>query len=99
MSRASRRQKAEHQLRLLEEQFTADLTVALKTCASGQWGMFSAGFFLKSKGKDHPLLGQGEEITRLRRELGVTDDFPIFQRYLFYRQQRSSNTLGEPKLA
>jgi hypothetical protein len=99
MSRASRRQKTEHQLRLLEEQFTENLIVALKKCASGQWGMFTPGFFLKSKVKDHPLLGQGDEIMRLRRELGIAEDFPLFQRYLFYRQLRSSNTAGEPKLA
>jgi hypothetical protein len=99
VSRATRIRKTEHQLRLLEEQFTENLIVALKKCASGQWGMFTPGFFFRSKVKDHPLLGQGDEIMRLRRELGIVEDFPLFQRYLFYRQLRSSNTPGEPKLA
>src|SRR5579862_7669451 len=82
MSRATRRQKAEHQLRLLEEQFTADLIVALRTCASTEWGMFSQNEFLKSKAADH-ILDLGDEIMRLRRELGVKDDFPLLQRYRF----------------
>ena len=45
------------------------------------------------------LIAQGEEIVRLRRDLGCTDGFPLFERYLEYRQMHSANTPGEPKLA
>jgi hypothetical protein len=93
-----RRQRTEIQLRLLEEEFTENLIVALRKCASGEWGMFSHNHFLGSKEAD-PLVNQGEEIVRLLRQLGVEEDLPVFQRYLFYRRLRSSNTPGEPKLA
>jgi len=36
---------------------------------------------LKSK-VGESLMAQGEEIMRLRRELGYTDGFPLFERYL-----------------
>ena len=61
-------------------------------------GMFSHNEFLKSKVAD-ALLDQGEEIVRLRRELGGSEVFPLYQRFLYFRQLRSSNTPGEPKLA
>ena len=110
MSRATRRQKTEQRLRLLEAQFTETLIAALKDCASGRRGIFgqndksiaceppSLGEILKSKDAEF-LLAQGEEIVRLRRDLGVEEEFPLLPRYLFYRQLRSSNTPGEPKLA
>ena len=98
MSKATRRQKTEHQLRLLEGQFPANLIVALRKCASGEWGMFSRNALLGSK-EANPLLNQGEEIVRLRRELGIEEDVLLFQRFLYYRRLRSSNTPGEPKLA
>jgi len=60
--------------------------------------MFSQNEILKAKAAD-PLLEQGDEIMRLRGKLGVEEEFPPFQRYLFYRKLRSSNTPGEPKLA
>ena len=45
------------------------------------------------------LLEVGDEIERLRRELGYTETFPLFKKYLEYRQMRGSNAPGEPKLA
>jgi len=47
----------------------------------------------------HRLIERGEEITRLRDELGYTEPFGLFDRYTEYRKMRSANALGEPKLA
>jgi hypothetical protein len=88
----------EGQLRLLEEQFTADLIATLRDCATGRWGIFGHNEILKSQ-EAEVLLGQGEEIVQLRRQLGEADDFQPYQRLLYYRQWRSSNAPGEPKLA
>jgi hypothetical protein len=110
MSRSNRRNKSKSQLRMLEQRFSTDLIKALKDCAAGNWGMFGRNDAaleseprllrerLKSKAAEN-LIEQGEEIVRLRRELGYTDGFPLFERYLEYRQMRSANTPGEPKLA
>jgi hypothetical protein len=45
------------------------------------------------------LIEDGEAIRRLRNELGYAEPFSPFERYLHYRQMRSANSPGEPKLA
>src|ERR1017187_6541542 len=108
MSRVSKREKAETQLRILEEQFSNDLIVALRECAAGKWGIFGQNDHLAS---DSPLLAsaytatgeklieQGKEITEMRHELGYAEPFFLFERYRHYREMRSANLPGEPKLA
>jgi hypothetical protein len=110
MSRSERRNKLEAQLRALEQQFSIKLSASLRKCADGQWGMFgqndraivsqvkSLGERLKSKTAED-LLDAGEEIERLRRELGFTESYPAYKRFLEYRKMQGSNTPGEPKLA
>jgi hypothetical protein len=108
MSRTSRQEKAEARLRILEEQFLADLIAALRDCASGTWGMFGRNDhiiaalpereMLKSKVAER-LIEDGEELSCMRLELGFTEPFPPFKRFMEYRQMRGSSTPGEPKLA
>ena len=45
------------------------------------------------------LLEDGKAVERLRQELGFTEPFQPFKRFLEYRQMQGSNTPGEPKLA
>jgi len=45
------------------------------------------------------LIQNGENIRRLRNQLGYAEPFAPFERYLQYRQMRSHNAPGEPKLA
>jgi hypothetical protein len=102
VSRSSRRQKTETQLRVLEEQFVADLIAALKECAAGRWGLFGQNDLVIDISRPkvvEKLLEEGEEIEVLRRELGVTESFHPFKRFLEFRQMRGSNVPGEPKLA
>jgi hypothetical protein len=108
VSRSGRREKAEAQLRKLEEQFSKDLVSALRECAAGKWGMFGRNDevieadplrdMLKSKIGEQ-LIEQGEAVVALHERLGLTEPFWPFRRYLQYRQSRGSNTPGEPKLA
>jgi hypothetical protein len=108
MSRSTRREKAESELRSREEQFSTNLRAALRECAEGAWGLFGQNDALVA---DIPLLRsvymepaaalieQGEQINRLRKALGYTDSFLPFERFMHYRQMKSANTPGEPKLA
>jgi len=110
MSRASKREKAEVQLQTLEAQFSADLVAALQECASGRWGMFGQNdAVIESQPKPlrdmvascvaARLIEDGENIRRLRRELGHAESFSPFERFLQYRKMHGANSPGEPKLA
>lgn len=108
MSRATRQQKLESQLRSLEEQFSTDLIAALRECAAGKWGMFGRNDALAGENRllrsvymktAETLIERGYEIVELRKELGFTEPFQTFKRYLEFRQMRGSNLLGEPKIA
>ncbi len=110
MSQSARRGKLEAQLRTLEEGFTADLISELRECAAGRWGLFGQNDSvierqpkplrdsLRSRSAAR-LIEDGEAIRRLRDELGYTEPFSLFERYLHYRQMRSANSPGEPKVA
>ena len=102
MSRSTRRQKQEAQLRSVEDQFSTNLIAAWRECAGGTWGLFGRNELLV--GMSRPkivdrLMEDGEEIERLRVELGFTEPFQPFKRFLEFRKMQSSNTPGEPKLA
>jgi len=45
------------------------------------------------------LLQLGEEITRLRGELGYVGPSLLFEKFLTYRKRRGPNAPGEPRLA
>ncbi len=108
MSKASRRQKTEAQLRALEDQFSADLVAALRECAAERWGLFGRNDaiaaeipLLRSYYTDtaEKLIDQGEKIARLQRDLGYPEASGLFVRFLEYRQMHGPNSPGEPKLA
>lgn len=110
MSRATRRQKLEIELEELEREFVVLLLEALSRCASGEWGMFGQNDAilqglpprlqarLKSDVSEK-LLQLGDEITAIRATLGIRESFEPHAMYLRYRQRKSSNDLGEPRLA
>lgn len=87
-----------------------ELNEALRGCIAGNWGMFGQNDValeslpkpladrLRSRVAEN-LIRTGEEIRRLRGELGYAEKFWVFERYMQYRQLRSANLPGEPKLA
>jgi hypothetical protein len=94
--------KSEAQLRSLEEQFSTDLVAALRECAAGTWGLFGQNDLVTEWSRPKivdKLIEDGEEIEDLRRELGFTEPFQPFKRFLEFRQMRGSNAPGESKLA
>ncbi len=108
MSRASRRHKSEAQLRSLEEQFSINLVAALRECAAGTRGLFGQNdalavempllrsAYMKTA---NALIRDGDEIEELRRELGFTEAFNPYKRFVEFRKMRGSYVPGEPKLA
>jgi hypothetical protein len=99
MSRFTRRQKQEAQLRSLEEQFSSNLVAALRECAAGTWGLFGRNELVVGLSRPKivdSLIEVGEEIERLQRELGFHEAFHPFKRFLEFRKMQSPNTPGEP---
>ena len=110
MIRTARRQRTEEHLQSLENQFLMNLIAALRECASRTWGMFGQNDpVIKAQSQPlnqmlqstaaESLIAEGNEIKRLRLELGFTEPFQAFMRFLEFRQMRGSNVPGEPKLA
>ena len=100
MSRLRRRLKSELNVRALEQEFADTLLTALKKCASGQWGLFGCYDRLDIKSYEaETLLRLGEQISSMRKDLGETEPFQPYERFLKYRSLKSPNTHGEPKLA
>ena len=106
MSRASRRQKEEQKIRVLEAEFREQLIAALRKCAAGQWGLFGqnepqANVAVRGSHMQvgDELVHLGERIVSARTEIGESADFPLLSRFLQYRTMRGPNDPGEPKLA
>jgi hypothetical protein len=100
MSRLRRRLKSEFSVRALEQEFADTLLTALKRCESGEWGLFGCYDKLDIKSYEaETLLRLGEQISAMRKDLGETEPFHPYQRFLEYRSLKSPDTHGEPKLA
>ena len=109
MSKESRRVKLEKDLALLESTFRARLLAALRACAAGHWGLFgrnndvlegaygSNHKYISNEAQD--LLSLGGKIDDLRARLGYTEGYALYGRFLAARNDRSPNTIGEPKQA
>lgn len=109
MSRETRRVKLEEDLERLQSTFKTQLLEALRVCAAGQWGLFGQNDeTLKTAfGSNHryisqdaqDLLSLGDKIADLRAQLGYTDSYALYERFLAVRNDRESNALGESKRA
>ena len=103
MSRLTRKQKLEHKLVVMEGEFRSKLVDALRACQAGHWGLFGQNDSLTPQSAPSKealeLLALGEQISRLRSELGIPEGFSLYERYVEYRSARTANTFGEPKLA
>ncbi len=100
MSRSSRQSKAEARLTQLETEFVQKLTAALRDCAKGRWGLFGQNdHLLRLKSPAPEFIALGEAIRGLRAELGFSEPFALYERFLHYRAMRGANVPGEPKLA
>ena len=97
MRGAAERAKLELELQLAEAEFEQSLASALRSCVSGHWGLFGHNGERWDEGKT--LIAQGDEISELRKRLGNTQGFWLYQRFIAYRSEHGANAPGEPKLA
>jgi|SRR5580704_1334350 hypothetical protein len=91
------RAKIQRDLEHAETRFEEELVSALRACAAGHWGVFGRN----GEGWDEggALIALGDEISELRKQLGHTEGFELYDRFAAYRRRRGSNDPGEPKLA
>jgi tetratricopeptide (TPR) repeat protein len=97
MTSDKRRAKLERDLKSLEANFAEELLSALRICAAGHWGLLGRNGERWDDGRS--LVGLGDEISALRKELGYTEGFGLYERFVAYRRRRGPNDPGEPKLA
>lgn len=97
MKSDKRTAKLEHELTLAEAGFEEELLGALRVCAAGHWGLFGRNGERWDEGAS--LIALGEKISGLRKELGYTGGFKLYDRFTAYRRLNGSNDPGEPKLA
>jgi hypothetical protein len=99
----------ERDVTIAEERYQTRLNAALKTCASGVWGLFgrndaahaASPIAASLRGFDaEELLALGQSIGRLRERLGYVETFALNERFLSHRRAaKDPNAPGEPKLA
>jgi hypothetical protein len=100
----SRRNKIRLQrLSELEAEFELLLIACLRECANGRYGLFGQNDHLDPEHKiwdwaeSRRVLELADEIQTMGSESGETN--LLCERFMHFRSLRSSNTLGEPKLA
>ena len=110
MSRSTRRAKDEGELEHLEIRFRERLSIALRTCAAGQWGLFGQNdaAYKRAYGRNAvrlipaevgELLALGDEIDALRSSLGFSGGNALYARLKAYRKLPAANAPAEPRLA
>jgi hypothetical protein len=87
----------ERDLESAQTHFAEQLVTALRRCAAGHWGLFGQNGERWDEGQ--VLAAQGCEISELRKRLGYTEGFELFDRFMAYRRRNGPNDPGEPKLA
>jgi hypothetical protein len=98
MVSAARSRKLDQERLALEESYLGALTLALRDCVDGRWGLFGQNDDkLPAHLRDRYLpesarrLEQiGIELTSLREELGFQDSFPAMRRLAELRSQRGA---------
>jgi len=110
MGRSKRRQKLEWSLSVLETDFRKQLIDALEECAGGTWGLFGQNDEAYSRETRQlqdrlesdaakALIALGEEVTEQRVRIGISEPFPLYEKYLKIRESSEPNSPGEPRLA
>jgi hypothetical protein len=107
--RDERRERIERGLASLEAEYRDKLAVALRACAGGYWGLFGQNNdavlpdrlrteIYEKSGMDQ-LMSLAAEIEAFRKQLEISEPFPLHARLLAAQGNKGSNHPGEPKLA
>ncbi len=100
MSRASRREKDEADLRDREAEFERRLLAALRSCAAGEKGLFDGDTTRRGRRDTRPTATRefsvlGEEIRDERLRLGITEPYWPFARLTEYREMTEGDAPSE----
>jgi hypothetical protein len=76
----------------------------LQKAAAGSWGMFGAylntpGLGPRANDDFRELNGLGDEIGKIRKNLGIIEEYRPYRRYREYCKRHGPNDPGEPRLA
>jgi hypothetical protein len=102
MAKADRLDRLDSLRLELEAEYTAALVEALRTTASGKWGLFDHKRDRSARAAVAPVIANlgeiGEAIDRARTQLDLPP-FELQQQFLAARGSVSSDAVGEPRQA
>jgi hypothetical protein len=102
MAKADRLERIDLRRADLEVEYHAALVAALRTTASGVWGLFDHQQDRRTRAKRAPvvdaLIETGDAIAALREHLGM-EPFALHREFLASRGPVASSAVGEPKQA
>lgn len=102
MARGDRLARLDDRRAELEVEYTAALIAALRTTASGKWGLFDHNGDRRMRAAVAPVVENlneiGEAIDGARRQLGMPP-YDLHQQFLASRGRVGPEAVGEPKQA
>lgn len=102
MARADRLERLETRRMELEAEYTDELIAALRTTASGVWGLFDHNQDRWTRANVAPVIASLESLAETidaAREQLFMEPFALHQEFLASRGKVASNAVGEPKQA
>jgi hypothetical protein len=102
MAKADRLNRLDERRMELEVDYTEALLAALRTTASGKWGLFDHQADRRTREKIAPIIENlaeiGDTIDRLREQL-LMSPFELQREFLRSRGPVNADAVGEPKQA
>lgn len=102
MARADRLERLETRRIELEAEYNQELVAALRTTASGVWGLFDHNQDRGMRAKVAPVVASLESLAEsidAAREQLLMEPFALHREFLASRGKVASNAVGEPKQA
>ncbi|OWK29549.1 hypothetical protein [Sphingomonas dokdonensis] len=102
MAKADRLNRLDARRMELEAEYTDALIAALRTTASGKWGLFDHQGDRRTREKIAPVIDHlaelGQDIDKMREQL-LLPPFALQQEFLQSRGRVNADAVGEPKQA
>lgn len=102
MARADRLERLESRRVDMEAEYAEALVAALRTTASGVWGLFDHNQDRWTRANAAPTIAMLEDLAEridAAREQLLMEPYPLHQEFLASRGKVASNAVGEPKQA
>lgn len=102
MARADRLERLESRRVDMEAEYAEALVAALRTTASGVWGLFDHNQDRWTRANAAPTIAMLEDLAEsidAAREQLLMEPYPLHQEFFASRGKVASNAVGEPKQA